>query len=128
MAAKAIEAMFEPEALKSRSELLEITDMSSVHIALSGESDEEFHKRLVILFQSYDINHDGDLDTKEFISCIESLNFNLSAGEIFALMASADVYHSGAVSFDEFVRFCTYNVLHLEKAKKLRELQLRERF
>lgn len=124
-AAKAIEMMFEPNSVRVRSELLENTDLS-VSQLLEGESNEDFHARLVSLFNVYDIQHTGELDPRQFSSCMGSLELNLTPSEIFALMASADVDHSGTVSFDEFVSFCTHNLLHLEKEKRLRHLQSTE--
>ena len=124
-AAKAIEMMFEPNSVRVRSELLENTDLS-VSQLLEGESNEDFHARLVALFNVYDIQHTGELDPKQFSNCMQSLELNLTPSEIFALMASADVDHSGTVSFEEFVSFCTHNLLHLEKEKRLRQLQTSE--
>lgn len=120
-AAKAIEMMFEPSSMRVRSELLE-SDNGDLNSVLEGESSAEFHKRLVFLFHSHDIKHSGQLDPREFSNCMQSLELNLTDSEIFALMASADVDHSGTVSFDEFVSFCTHNLLHLEKEKRIRQL------
>lgn len=120
--AKAIEFMFEPKSLRQRAELIEKTDLSPEAL-LKGMSSEMFEQRLLTLFKSYDIDHSGGLDQNEFIACLESLELQLTYGEMVALMAAADTKHHGYLRFDEFVSFFTRNLLHLEREKHIRLLQ-----
>jgi hypothetical protein len=50
IAAKTIEIMFEPKALRMRAELIESTDLSP-EVLLKGDSSEEFTRRLKTLFK-----------------------------------------------------------------------------
>jgi Ca2+-binding EF-hand superfamily protein len=120
--AKAIEIMFEPRALRQRAELIEKTDLSPEAL-LQGMSSEMFEQRLLTLFKSYDIDHNGTLDQNEFIACLESLDLQLSYGEMVALMATADVAQHGFLKFEDFVGFFTHNLLNLEREKHIRLLQ-----
>lgn len=120
--AKAIEIMFEPKALRQRAELIEKTDLSPEAL-LQGMSSEMFEQRLLTLFKSYDIDHSGGLDQNEFIACLESLDLQLSYGEMVALFAAADVEHTGILKFIDFMDFFTHNLLNLEREKHLRLLQ-----
>eukprot|EP00607_Mallomonas_marina_P005871 CAMPEP_0182439338 /NCGR_PEP_ID=MMETSP1167-20130531/86376_1 /TAXON_ID=2988 /ORGANISM="Mallomonas Sp, Strain CCMP3275" /LENGTH=735 /DNA_ID=CAMNT_0024633015 /DNA_START=2016 /DNA_END=4220 /DNA_ORIENTATION=- len=121
-AAKAIEMMFDPKALRQRAELIEKEDMSTETL-MKGVTTESISQRLMTLFKSYDIDHSGQLDPKQFRACLESLDLYLSAGEILTLMAIADKDNSGLVSFQEFCDFCANNLVHLEREKHIRELQ-----
>lgn len=120
--AKAIEIMFEPKALRQRAELIEKTDLSPEAL-LQGMSSDMFEQRLLTLFKSYDIDHNGLLDQNEFIACLESLDLQLTYGEMVALMAAADIEQHGYLKFEEFVGFFTHNLLNLEREKRLRLLQ-----
>lgn len=120
--AKAIEIMFEPKALRQRAELIEKTDLSPEAL-LQGMSSDMFEQRLLTLFKSYDIDHNGLLDQNEFIACLESLDLQLTYGEMVALMAAADTEQHGYLKFEEFVGFFTHNLLNLEREKRLRLLQ-----
>lgn len=120
--AKAIEIMFEPKALRQRAELIEKTDLSPEAL-LQGMSSDMFEQRLLTLFKSYDIDHNGMLDQNEFVACLESLDLQLSYGEMVALMAAADTEQHGYLKFEEFVGFFTHNLLNLEREKRLRLLQ-----
>ena len=120
--AKAIEIMFEPKALRQRAELIEKTDLSPEAL-LQGMSSDMFEQRLLTLFKSYDIDHNGLLDQNEFVACLESLDLQLTYGEMVALMAAADVEQNGYLKFEEFVGFFTHNLLNLEREKRLRLLQ-----
>ena len=125
IAAKTIEMMFDPKALRRRAELLEKTEMSAS--SLLGMTPESVQRRLMSLFKSYDADKSGDLNPTEFRACLESLDLQLTAGEIMALMATADVNHDGHVDFTEFCEFCTTNLLHLEREKHIRALQKESR-
>jgi Ca2+-binding EF-hand superfamily protein len=120
--AKAIEIMFEPKALRQRAELIEKTDLSPEAL-LQGMTSDMFEQRLLTLFKSYDIDHNGMLDQSEFVACLESLDLQLSYGEMVALMAAADTAQHGFLKFEEFVGFFTHNLLNLEREKRLRLLQ-----
>eukprot|EP01038_Epipyxis_sp_PR26KG_P005066 gene5066-7070_t len=120
--AKAIELMFEPKALRQRAELIEKTDLSPEAL-LNGMSSEMFEQRLLTLFKSYDIDRSGGLDQNEFIACLDSLELELTYGEMVALMAQADIHHYGFLQFEDFVQFFTRNLLNLEREKHIRLLQ-----
>lgn len=120
--AKAIEIMFEPKALRQRAELIEKTDLSPEAL-LQGMQSDMFEQRLMTLFKSYDIDKSGSLDQNEFIACLESLDLQLSYAEMVALMASADVNHTGALSFQDFMGFFTHNLLNLERERHVRLMQ-----
>lgn len=121
---KAIELMFEPKALRQRAELIARTDLSPEALLHGmGLSRDAFEQRLLTLFKSYDIDHNGTLDQNEFIACLESLELQLTKGEMVALMASADVAQHGFLNFDDFVKFFANNLLHLEREKRIRLLQ-----
>lgn len=121
---KAIELMFEPKALRQRAELIARTDLSPEALLQGmGMSQDAFEDRLLTLFKSYDIDHNGTLDQNEFIACLESLELQLTKGEMVALMASADVAQHGFLGFEDFVKFFSHNLLHLEREKRIRLLQ-----
>lgn len=121
---KAIELMFEPKALRQRAELIARTDLSPEALLHGmGMSQEAFEERLLTLFKSYDIDHNGTLDQNEFIACLESLELQLTKGEMVALMATADVAQHGFLGFEDFVKFFSHNLLHLEREKRIRLLQ-----
>mmetsp|Transcript_24560 Transcript_24560/g.36164 ORF Transcript_24560/g.36164 Transcript_24560/m.36164 type:complete len:1432 (-) Transcript_24560:98-4393(-) len=122
VAAKTIELMFEPRALRQRAELIETSDLSP-EVLLNGTSPEVFVSRLQSLFKSYDIDKKGELNAKQFRAMLESMDLQLSPGEILSLMAIADYNNNGAISFDEFCEFCMNNLLHLEREKHIRLLQ-----
>lgn len=122
VAAKTIEIMFEPKALRQRAELIETSDLSP-EVLLNGTSPEIFVSRLKSLFKSYDIDKKGELNAKQFRAMLESMDLQLSPGEILSLMAIADHNNNGYISFDEFCEFCMNNLLHLEREKHIRLLQ-----
>jgi Ca2+-binding EF-hand superfamily protein len=122
VAAKTIELMFEPKALRQRAELIETSDLSP-EVLLNGTSPELFVSRLKSLFKSYDIEKKGELNAKQFRAMLESMDLQLSPGEILSLMAIADYNNNGYISFDEFCEFCMNNLLHLEREKHIRLLQ-----
>lgn len=99
VAAKTIEIMYEPHALKQRAELIEKTDLSPETL-LEGLSPEVFKRRLLTLFKSCDTDKSGFLDMKEFRQCLESLDLKLTPSEIQALMASADSDGNGTIDFE----------------------------
>ena len=72
IAAKTIEMMFDPTALRKRAELIEKVEISPESL-LKGLTEESVQKRLLTLFKSYDVDHSGDLSPKEFRACLESL-------------------------------------------------------
>eukprot|EP01035_Chromulina_nebulosa_P018005 gene18005-23643_t len=110
-------------ALKQRAELIETVSFSPSEILLSGLNKDEFEKKLMTLFKSYDIDKNGYLDEYEFIACIESLELNLTRSEIMVLMASIDSSGNGMLNFKEFIGFFINNLIHLEKEKHLKILQ-----
>ena len=122
IAAKTIEIMYEPHALKQRAELIEKTDLTPETL-LEGVSPEVFKRRLLTLFKSCDTDKSGYLDMKEFKLCLESLDLKLTPSEIQALMASADADGNGTVDFEEFAEFCAHNLMHLEREKHIRAIQ-----
>lgn len=122
MAAKTIEIMFEPKALRQRAELIETSDLSP-EVLLNGTSEDVFQKRLLTLFKSYDIEKRGELNPRQFRACLESMDLQLSPGEILSLMALADDDNNGYINFEEFSGFCLTNLLHLEREKHIRILQ-----
>ena len=114
--------MFEPKALRQRAELIENTDLSSEAL-LNGLSADKFEQRLATLFKSVDIDHSGNLDQEEFFMCLQSLELQLTKGEMQALFDQADGNSNKAITFDEFIRFFSHNLLSLEREKHLRQLQ-----
>lgn len=121
-AAKAIEMMFSPSVLKQRASLIASADLSA-ETMLKGKSSPAFQKRLKVLFRSYDVDHNGELDYFEFRSCLLSLDLGLSDIEIEALMASADRDGNGTVNLEEFAHFCANKLVELEREKHIRSLQ-----
>ena len=118
--ARTIEIMFEPKALRQRAELIEVTDLSPEALLKDGMSSQDFEKKLHTLFQSYDIDHNSTLDENEFIACLDSLDLQLSRGEMAALMATADVNGEGQLRFDDFLAYFSNNLIHLEREKHIR--------
>lgn len=121
-AAKTIELMFQPHILRQRAELIETTELSPTHL-LNGASPEEFLRKLRTLFSSYDLGKTGQLNPRQFRAIMDSMDLQLTPGEIMALMSSADTDNSGGIDFDEFAEFCMTNLLHLEREKHIRLLQ-----
>lgn len=122
IAAKTIEIMYEPHALKQRAELIEKTDLTPESL-LHGLTPEVFKRRLLVLFKSCDTDKSGFLDMKEFKACLESLDLKLTPQEVNALMASADADGNGQIDFNEFAEFCAHNLMHLEREKHIRALR-----
>ncbi|CAM9232845.1 unnamed protein product, partial [Ectocarpus fasciculatus] len=118
-AAKTIELMFQPHILRQRAELIETTELSPTHL-LNGASPEEFLRKLRTLFSSYDLGKTGQLNPRQFRAIMDSMDLQLTPGEIMALMSSADTDNSGGIDFDEFAEFCMTNLLHLEREKHIR--------
>ena len=122
MAARVIEQMYDPGALKQRAALIEQSEMgggSTVH----GLAPDVFQRRLLNLFKSYDTDRSGSLDAHEFQACMDSMDLHLTNSEVMALMTAADTDGSGHVDMDEFTEFCTHNLMHLEREKHIRSLQ-----
>jgi len=122
VAAKTIELMFEPKALRQRAELIQTSDLSP-EVLLNGTSNEVFVVRLQTLFQSFDVDKVGELNAKQFRAMLESMELMLSPAEILSIMAIADYNNNGLISFDEFSKFCIKNLIHLEREKYIRILQ-----
>jgi Ca2+-binding EF-hand superfamily protein len=118
---KTIELMFEPKTLLQRAELIEKTDLSAEAL-LAGLSSESFEAHLLTLFRSYDVNHDGVLDEGEFLTCLQSMELQLTMGEMHALFASADIHHLGSLRFADFSEFFSHNLLSLERERHIRIL------
>lgn len=121
-AAKTIELMFQPHILRQRAELIETTELSPAHL-LNGTSPEEFLRKLRTLFSSYDLGKTGELNPRQFRAIMDSMDLQLTPGEIMALMSAADTDNSGGIDFEEFAEFCMTNLLHLEREKHIRLLQ-----
>lgn len=121
-ASKTIELMFQPHILRQRAELIETTELSPTHL-LNGATPEEFLRKLRTLFSSYDLGKTGQLNPRQFRAIMDSMDLQLTPGEIMALMSSADTDNSGGIDFDEFAEFCMTNLLHLEREKHIRLLQ-----
>ena len=121
-AARTIELMFQPHMLRQRAELIETTELSPTHL-LNGASPEDFLRKLRTLFSSYDLGKTGELNPRQFRAVMDSMDLQLTPGEIMALMSSADIDNNGTIDFDEFAEFCMTNLLHLEREKHIRLLQ-----
>jgi len=124
MAARAIHQMYDPEHLKQRAQLIEQSEMGGGTSLVHGLEPEVFQRRLLNLFKSYDTDRSGSLDLDEFRACLDGMDLHLTPAEVLALMTAADTDGSGHVDMDEFTEFCTHNLMHLEREKHIRSLQL----
>ncbi len=124
MAARVIEQMYDPAALKQRANLIAQSEVGGGGGSLvNGVEPEVFQRRLLTLFKSYDTDRSGSLDSREFKACMDSMDLHLTPSEVLALMTAADTDGSGHVDLDEFTEFCTHNLMHLEREKHIRSLQ-----
>ena len=78
---------------------------------------------MLTMFRTYDVNHDGILDESEFLVCLQSLDLQLTIGEMSALFAAADTKCQGFLKFDDFSAFLSHNLINLEREKHIRVLQ-----
>lgn len=122
IAAKTIEIMCEPKALRQRAELIEKTDLSAEAL-LKGMSTEEFEQKLTTLFRSYDVDRSGLLDKDEFRACLESLDFHIPEATLNSMLIAASLSKGTELTFDDFMKFFRDNLLELEREKHIQMLQ-----
>ena len=84
IAAKAIEYMFEPKALRQRAELIEKTDLGSEELLQAATDIDLFVEKFRGLFDSCDVDHSGLMGLEEFFLCIKALEMELTDDEIEA--------------------------------------------
>jgi Ca2+-binding EF-hand superfamily protein len=122
---KTIEMMFDPQALRVRAELLAGEDLS-VESLLDGEKQEDFDRRLALLFKSNDLDGSGGLDAHEFSSCMASLNLGITDNEIESLysLATSTATVASQLNYDEFAAFVSRNLLDLVREKRIRAIEI----
>jgi Ca2+-binding EF-hand superfamily protein len=77
----------------------------------------DLHHRLQKLFEMTDYDKSGELNGKEFQTCLLKLDIGLSIPEIEVLFTTADDDHSGTISLSEFKAFCTSTLVGIIKEK-----------
>lgn len=132
IAAKAIEYMFEPKALRQRAELIEKTDLSSENLlnTLGKDGTDALAEKFKGLFESCDVNRSGLMNIAEFILCMKALDFHLSDEELEAYFSSIPAQYSkdddGAlipeITFDASLNFLRDNIRAMERKKQGRIL------
>ena len=132
IAAKAIEFMFEPKALKQRAELIEKTDLSSENLlaTLGKEGADALAEKFRGLFESCDVNRSGLMNLDEFVLCMKALDFHLSDEELEAYFSSIPAEYTkdedGAlvpeITFEDAVIFLRENIRGMERKKQGRIL------
>ena len=120
--ANTIKLLLKPKNLLRRAEMIESKDLSCESL-LKGLSSIEFEKQLRTLFISYDSDHSGGLDLNEFIRLLSSLELGMTVTEMTGLMVIADPNSIGVIEFDDFVKFLSLNLIHLEREKRVRKMQ-----
>lgn len=107
--ASMIEIMVSSNESKAMTDLLSFikTDLNTLS---EDNTLEDLLARLNKLFKMTDRDLSGELDFKEFASCLADLDVGLKPAEISMLFVMADVDRSGYVSQEEFKSFCL-NVL-----------------
>ena len=124
VAAKAIEYMFEPKALRQRAELIEKTDLSSEHLVdvLATQGVEELAIAMRGLFDSCDVNHSGTINLPEFVLLMRALEFELKDEEIEAYFYIIPLKVQDEIAFDEILQFLKDNLTDLQRKKQNRIL------
>ena len=122
VAAKTIEIMCEPKALRQRAELIEKTDLSANSL-LHGMSTEEFQNKLTTLFKSYDVDKSGLIDRDELKACLSSFDFEIPENSLSLLLITSNITTDGSLTLEGFVKFFSDNLLMLEKERQLKLLQ-----
>jgi Ca2+-binding EF-hand superfamily protein len=131
IAAKAIEYMFEPKALRQRAELIEKTDLGSEELLHAATTDVDlFVEKFRGLFDSCDVDHSGMMGVEEFFLCIKALEMELTDAEIEAYWSSIhqdahptdDGVLAGEISFQAAVDFLRENIRGMERKKQNRQL------
>ncbi|CAL8077351.1 unnamed protein product [Calicophoron daubneyi] len=65
-------------------------------------SDEEI-KLYKETFDEFDLNHDGQLDSKEMKKALDKMGMKNSMAEVKAMIKKVDLDHSGTLNFSEFI-------------------------
>jgi U3 small nucleolar ribonucleoprotein component len=100
LAAKSIEAMFEPSAMAQRASLLNEDSLSDAAL-MQGKERAEIEDMIRQRFKEADTDGGGSLDSTEFTLCMESLELGLNRKQINALLCAADADGSGDVDEEE---------------------------
>jgi hypothetical protein len=90
---------------------------------LNGKSEEQVQSELLNLFEQYDVDDSGELDTQEFCDCMSSLDLGLTPGQINALMATADTSGDGTIDKGEFMAFAFKHLMYLMREKHMAKVQ-----
>ena len=131
IAAKAIEYMFEPKALRQRAELIEKTDLGSEELLQAATDIDLFVEKFRGLFDSCDVDHSGLMGLEEFFLCIKALEMELTDDEIEAYWSSIKNLDShsddvtdprGEITFNSAVKFLRENIRGMERKKQNRQL------
>lgn len=132
IAAKAIEYMFEPKALRQRAELIDKTDLSSENLlnTLGKDGEDALAEKFKGLFETCDVDHSGLMGIDEFMLCMKALDFYLSDEELEAYFSSIPAQYSKdedgtlipEITFTDAVNFLRDNIRALERKKQNRIL------
>ncbi len=123
VAAKAIEYMFEPKALRQRAEVINTTDLSSENLMTAlNEGTEELTSKVSGLFHACDVNNSGSLNIEEFVLVMKSLEFELTDEEIEAYFYVVPLSHDNEITLETIVGFLMENLPILQRKKQNRKL------
>ena len=87
----------EPEVLAS-----DIMQQLSKHLLRQQVNRNKQKQKLLSVFRSVDVSHDGFIDAQELGALLETLGQDLTAAELRDRMREVDVDESGKLDFDEF--------------------------
>jgi len=121
VAAKAIEAMFEPSAMAQRASLMDDSSLEDATL-MQGRERAEVEEMIRTRFREFDKDGGHSLDPTEFSKCLIALDLGLTKNQINALLVAADSDGDGEIDEEEFVALAYDQLLYLEKEKHLREL------
>lgn len=122
IAAKAIDSMNDPNAIQQKADLMAQETISPEDF-LKGKKESELRDELMEVFDQYDTDKSGELDTAEFEVCLQALDLGITKGQISALMAVADTDNTGYIDRDEFMEFGFQHLIHLQKERHVRAIQ-----
>jgi hypothetical protein len=81
-----------------------LVEIVQAKLASRVNSYAEQHKKVRLIFKSFDLNGDGVLDEDEFRQCLERMNIQCNDDQVLTLFAYFDTDRSGLIQWENFQR------------------------